>query len=153
MQWCHALQVVTIIVDVEHIHCFKSTRSFKSNQEADKLKSKTIHKCFPVTVKSNRLSWVKSNQEVLTLWLDLGYRLYFGQPFSPTPGISVALQYAKYNTKYEISSHFNSGLAYWWGFHNSDTNFAVWCWFTTTIVYLSSHIINVYICFWSFLRV
>ena len=88
------------------------TRSLNSNQKADKVESKTSHKCFQVTVKSNRLSWVKSNQEVLTYGLIdvLGYRLDFGEPFSPTPGISVTLQYAKYNTKYEISPEHRASL-------------------------------------------
>ena len=90
---------------------------FKSKHEPDEVKSKTSHKCFQVIAKSGRLNGVKSNQKVLTYDWDLNYWLDFGESFSPIIRIRKTFQYAKYNTEYEISSHFNTGLAYWWWFH------------------------------------
>ena len=91
---------------------------FMSSHETDEVKSKTSHKCFQATAKSGQLSWVKSNQEVLTYDLTWIIDLDFGESFSPIIRIRKTFQYSKYNTEHDISSHFNTGLAfYWWWFH------------------------------------
>ena len=101
-------------------------------------------------IKCTSTSWVTSNQKVLTYDCDLTWiiDLDFGESFSPIPEIRVTFQYAKYNTEYDRSSLFNTWLAYWWWFHNSDINFAIWyrCWFTTSL-YIYFLIYDVYICF------